>query len=537
MKRLQQIFCLVLLTAVLGCNKKEEDFIMPAPQILSVDPIQAVITQEAGREVRLTFNLKAASGLSQLSVNRNGSEFAKTDYVRDEISATYTFNFTIPVGTPAGTKFNFNIALKDKEGRDTSYDFAINVNQVLFITEGTIGSTPVKYIKGKINGNFTIAATDVYVVDSILSVNEGGILTINPGSTVYFKTSNNLQEISRLVISQGCKIRAEGTRTAPIVFTSDKLLKGETPASTDWGGVFIHGFAPTNQGNVIQENGFRYGGSVTNDDSGALQYVRLEYAGKNGSNALNFYGVGSRTRVNYVQIFKNENIAFRVKGGVFNMKNIAAIGHGGYGIWAEHGWQGNGQFWIFQTDRPATLVPINFWNQARSMEFRSDDNFFTRAPRTQFNIANVTVIGNGYAAGTDMGTRRGIRVRTGAFGVLQNMIVTQFANDAVRVEDLNSTEYGTTMQLGNVRSFNNNVNYEGDANTFFFNKGSFNVTDAAVPGISTTNFVGSATSTFNPTSLGSFFSAASYIGAVENDAADWTKGGIWFKNLNGTIRP
>ncbi|TZF85574.1 hypothetical protein FW774_00395 (plasmid) [Pedobacter sp. BS3] len=535
MKLIHYILFSVGMLAFSACEK-EKAFTFPEPQILITSPAQPVITQEPGRSVSVSFTLQAASGLSQLDVTQNNTSYAHIDFVKNEITSAYDFNYTIPADAVPGTNYTFRFELKDKDGRTADYQFVVNVNPTYTITDGTIGSTAVKYIKGKINGSFTIQATDVYVVDSILSINEGGTLTIAAGSTIYFKTSDDLNDISRLVIAQGCKIKAEGSRTAPIVFTSDKLLKGQTPASTDWGGIFLYGKAPTNKGSVVQENGFNYGGTITNDDSGVLQFVRIEYAGKNSSNALNFYGVGSRTKVNYVEIYQNENIAFRVKGGVFNMKNIAGIAHGGYGIWAENGWQGNGQFWIFQTNRPATLTPVNFWNQARSIEFRNDDTFYTNTPRTQFNIANITLIGNGYASGVDMGTRRGIRIRTGAFGNVQNLIVTQFANDGVRVEDLSTAELGTTMILGNTRAYNNSVNYEGDAEDIFFNKGSYNATDTPVSGISTTNYVGSATSTFDPSTWGSFFSSAKYIGAVENDTNDWTRGGTWFKNLDGTLR-
>src|SRR5690606_26807766 len=98
-----------------------------------------------------------------------------------------------------------------------------------------------------------------------------------------------------------------------------------------------------------------------------------------------------------------------------------------------------------------TLIPVNFWNIGRSIEFRNDETNHGRSPRTQFKISNVTLIGNGFAAGTDLGTRRGVRIRTGSFGILQNMVVTQFPNDGVRVEDLSTTELGSTMILGNTR--------------------------------------------------------------------------------------
>lgn len=169
-----------------------------------------------------------------------------------------------------------------------------------------------------------------------------------------------------------------------------------------------------------------------------------------------------------------------------------------------------------------------------SIEMRNDEDFFLKEPRTTFNISNVTAIGNGYEANVENGTRRGVRVRRGATGVLQNIIVTQFPDDAVRVEDLDIAELGVTMTLGNTRSFNNNSNYDQEAETVFLAETQYNVTEDAVSGISTTNFVGSVPSNFNPTSLGSWFTNAPFIGAVKDASDNWTTEGIWFKFLDGS---
>jgi hypothetical protein len=148
----------------------------------------------------------------------------------------------------------------------------------------------------------------------------------------------------------------------------------------------------------------------------------------------------------------------------------------------------------------------------------------------------VTLIGNGFQEGISNGTRRGVRIRTGATGILQNIINTEFPDDGVRVEDLEIAELGQTMILDNVHSFKNRRNYEQEASTFFFNNPSFNVNEQPVPGISLTEFVGSVNTTFNPATLGNFFEPASYAGAVHSLSNDWTSRGAWFKNLDGTIR-
>src|SRR5690606_38577511 len=172
-------------------------------------------------------------------------------------------------------------------------------------------------------------------------------------------------------------------------------------------------------------------------------------------------------------------------------------------------------------------VPVNFWNQARSLEFRSHASFYDTEPRTTFQVSNVTLIGNGGTLSD--GTRRGARVRQGAMGQLRNMIVAHFASDAVRVEDLPLDILGKDMILDNVRVFNSTTNYAQEAETFCFETGQYDVTEQVVDGISTNNFTGSATSSFDPKSLDPWFVSANYIGAVQNSATDWTQQGNWFK--------
>ena len=520
---------------LLSSCERDKDFILPGPKLNTLFESQNSFVQEPGNDVILEFELEATSGIQSFEVFRNDAIFETADEFVGEISANYLFDYEIPTDEDIGTTTSFSVLLIDAEGREAGYDFNIVSGSTFTETVENINGTEVIRVKGRVNGDYSFLEQNTYVVDSTFSIENNGNLTIEAGSTVYFKTYPD-ETTSRLVITRGSTINAVGTAENPIVFTSDKLLTGDTPQADDWGGLFIYGNAPTNQGSVILEDGFRYGGSATNESSGTLSYIRVEHAGKSGLHGIHLFGVGAGTQVNHIQVFNNENIAFRLKGGGVNLKYISAIKHGGYGLWAEHGWQGYGQFWIFQTDRQATLVPVNFWNQARSIEFRNDEAFFLTEPRTEFVVSNVTLIGNGDAEGTENGTRRGVRIRRGAFGIFQNAIVTEFPDDAVRVEDLDVEELGNEMILDNVHAFNNRVNYNEDAESFFFNSGNFNLSEQPVPGINIDNFVGSLPSSFNPTSVSSWFENAPYIGAVENAGSDWTAEGNWFKNLDGTIR-
>lgn len=526
---------LLLVTVALVSCEREKTFELSGPSLLVLFSGPAEIVQEPGNDVFLDFELQAASGLAEFRVLKDGAPFETIEF-EHEISADYTFEYSIPRDEDVGKENVFTFELFDTENRRADYALKVIVRRTFSEIVETVNGTEVLVIKGRANSDYTLQADRTYVIDSVFSIENNSTLTIEAGTDVYFRTSTDPNRVSRIIVSRGARIYAEGTATDPIVFTSEKVLRGETPESTDWGGITMYGYAPTNQGSTVIDGGYRYGGNQTNDNSGTLRYVRIEYAGKDGLHALNMNGVGSNTRIEYVQVYQNENTAFRIRGGRVSLKYIGAIGHGGYGMWAEHGWQGNGQFWIFQTDRQATLVPVNFWNQARSLEFRNDQSNFTLTPRTQFRIANVTLIGNGYEANVNTGTRRGVRIRRGALGNIQNVLVTEFPDDAVRVEDLPISILGSEMVMDNLRSFNNRVDFSQEAESFFFESGDFNILNTSTSGVTLTDFVGSEVSYFNPASLGAYFSPAPYIGAVESTGNDWTSMGNWFKNLDGTIR-
>lgn len=529
--------CLPLLLGCLiiaGCEK-EEPFQGPEPSVFVLNYEGGLILQQAGGEVGVDVEALASVGLATLQVLVNGEEL-ENQVFEDQFRFTSAFIIEIPEDAPDGENYVYVFRVTDRLGRVAeSQAVRIRAGNPFSLTEESIDGIEFTVIKGRINENLELTPEVNWLMDSVVSVENEAVLTIQPGTTVYFRTNPSDQYGSRLVVTQGSRLIAQGTASMPIVLTSDRVLLGG-PQRGDWGGLALFGRAETNQGNIILRDGFRYGGTNNSENNGTLSYLRIEYSGKLGFHGLMLNGVGSATSISYIQVWESFNTGFRLRGGRVNLKYIAAINHGGYGLWADEGWQGDGQFWLFQTDIMATLIPVNYWNQARSLEFRSDDSFFLRQPRTTFNISNVTLIGNGWEESGTFGTRRGFRVRRGAYGILQNMLVTNFPNDAARVEDLDFDELGSVMILDNSRVWANRTNWNQEAESYFYESGDFNLSEDPVEGIDLNNFVGSASSPYNPTVLGSFFTSAPYMGAVENEANDWTVTGAWFKDLNGNIR-
>jgi len=122
--------------------------------------------------------------------------------------------------------------------------------------------TPV-YPPSVISSNTTWRAIDgTYVLSNTVTVNQGVVLTVEPGVVIKFNENTGLIVNGTLV--------AEGTASAPIVFTSirDDAYAGDTnsdgtmstPSAGDWGTLY---FAPTSTNSRLKHVRVTYGGRWT----------------------------------------------------------------------------------------------------------------------------------------------------------------------------------------------------------------------------------------------------------------------------------
>ncbi len=225
-----------------------------------------------------------------------------------------------------------------------------------------------------------------YLLSGYVYVKNNAVLTIEPGTVI--KGVSNTK--ATLIIERGSKIMAAGTLDKPIVFTSDKPA-GQR-ATGDWGGVVICGKAKTNKhddgtGVGIAEGGIgsKYGGTDDNDNSGVLQYVRIEFPGiplsstaNSEINGLTLYSVGKATVMDHIQVSYSGDDSFEWFGGNVNLKYLVALGGLDDGFDTDNGFSGKIQFGLiiqdpvksdqsgsnaFETDNDADgslLTPVTF---------------------------------------------------------------------------------------------------------------------------------------------------------------------------------
>lgn len=236
-------------------------------------------------------------------------------------------------------------------------------------------------------------------LSGLVYVDASDVLIIDAGTII--KGDLNASGVpGGLIVTRGAKILAEGTASAPIVFTSS----ASTPVSGDWAGVVILGNASTNHAGRVRVEGIpdnapadaTFGGSVGTDDadnSGILKYVRIEYAGyelstDNEINGLTLAGVGSNTVIDYVEVFKSKDDSFEWFGGTVNASHLLSVDGLDDMFDTDNGYRGTISFALGLADTTRA-------DKSTSNGFESDNNSTgtSATPLTNPTYNNITLIG------------------------------------------------------------------------------------------------------------------------------------------------
>jgi len=296
-------------------------------------------------------------------------------------------------------------------------------------------------VTGVITTNTTWTKDKVYKLKGIVYVDSLATLTIEAGTLVIGNTPG-VGGISALVVQRGAKIIANGTACNPIVFTSSAPIGSRQKG--DWGGITLLGRAVNNKGleeavEGILDDGsrrIRHGGTVDNDTSGSLRYVRIEYAGFTQStdkelNSLTMASVGSGTTIDHIQTSFGNDDAFEWFGGTVNCSYLVAYRCLDDDLDVDMGYSGIVQFAL-------SIKDADLADKSVSEGFESDNGggsttaSFTTTPRTTAKFYNVTQIG-GFRCTSNSNTTiirpttnfhgRGARLRRGSKIEVYNSIL------------------------------------------------------------------------------------------------------------------
>ncbi|WP_338873924.1 IPT/TIG domain-containing protein [Spirosoma sp. SC4-14] len=249
----------------------------------------------------------------------------------------------------------------------------------------SLSNRPVVTKVGSITANETWTADNIYLMKGFVIVDNNATLTIQAGTIIKgagkADDPSGQQRGATLIVRPGAKLMAVGTADAPIVFTSNQPAGARNYG--DWGGIALFGKAPINQPSATTFEGGLPGTvgtySDVNDNSGTMQYMRVEFGGiallaNSEINGISLYGVGAGTTMDHIQVSYSGDDAYEWFGGTVNMKNLIA-----YRTWdddwdTDWGYSGKVQYGV-------SLRDPNVADQSGSNGFESD-NFNPGAPAT-----------------------------------------------------------------------------------------------------------------------------------------------------------
>lgn len=334
---------------------------------------------------------------------------------------------------------------------DDTADVVINDNSVVNNTTNTTtggDETPAVTtvnLSGVYTENIILDTNIEYIVTGPVLIADGATLTVPAGMTI---KAQPVGVNAYIAIQQGGRIIADGSASEPIIFTSNSA----SPASGDWGGIVLCGRAPINstpdgsEDTATSEVGsLSYGGNIATDNSGILEYVRIEYAGGaiDGNaelNGLSVYGVGTGTTIDYVQVFEGSDDGFEFFGGTVNASHLVVVNSEDDSIdWTE-GYVGT------LTDvyvQHGVTHDKAFECDGFNTDFSNEGGYFSKP-----TVNNVTIVGANDAS-------EAIRLRAGTQGIFTNMVF----NDFDEAFDLDDADTGLGVLSGDLNvtdaTFNN----------------------------------------------------------------------------------
>ena len=237
-----------------------------------------------------------------------------------------------------------------------------------------------------------------------------------------------------LFAQKGGRIVAVGTANEPVLFTSAALPGARI--SGQWGGVVLLGSAPitatteTKQYEGLTGTDYEYGGTVDDDDSGTLQYVRIEFGGyeiasEKEINGLSMAGVGSGTTIDHVMVSNTLDDCFEWWGGSVETNFLVCNNPGDDMFDGDEGWVAGGEHWF---GRRTGLVAVSS-DDPNGFEWDGTPSGADLAPLPPTHIAatNVTLCGTGAAVSAARpNPELGMVLRERISGELDNLVLLGF---------------------------------------------------------------------------------------------------------------
>lgn len=377
MSRLTWVAAVAFAACLSSCN--DDEAVPDGPSATSPSTVTNV-TVSASTDV--SFDVTVPGGYKSSDVTAvGGTASIASELAEGDKSGAVVVTFTAGNTTGAGS---ITLVVTDKNSKATIATAVLQID-----VEG-----PTE-ITSAITSNATWTADKKYLLKGNVYIQAPAELTIDAGTVIM---GDKITKGS-LVVSRGAKIHAVGTAENPIVFTSSAPSGFRNYG--DWGGVVILGKASNNQSANHQIEGISapsgdnglYGGTSDDDNSGELQYVRIEFAGMalstdNELNGLTMGSVGSATKIDHIQVSYSGDDSYEWFGGTVNTSYMIAYRGWDDDFDTDFGYRGYNQFLVSFRDP-------NIADKSGSNGFESDNDAQgdNKTPQTAATFANVTFFG------------------------------------------------------------------------------------------------------------------------------------------------
>jgi len=302
-------------------------------------------------------------------------------------------------------------------------------------------------------------SNNVYVLGGRITVVSGATLTIEAGTIIKGEAGTGANATA-LLVARGGKLIAEGTASAPIIFTSvaDEIMPADIKAGNFsspnldpdvnglWGGIIVLGKAPISASNAsgdiseVQIEGIPtsdpnglYGGNQSGDNSGTLKYISIRHGGTNigaGNeiNGLTLGGVGSGTIIENIEVVANQDDGIEWFGGSVNVKNALVWNVGDDAIDTDQSWSGT-------LDNFVVIAP-------------DDHNFELDGPEGSYKAGHI--IQNGTVIATDA-----------SLGRVSSDLINLDDNSMVELKNIYFTKIADGQKINRVVFNTGSVSFSG----------------------------------------------------------------------------
>lgn len=292
---------------------------------------------------------------------------------------------------------------------------------------------PLTVVQGDLVGNVHWTNDHNYLLRGRVNVDTLATLTIDPGTVIMGDHNFNP---SFLCVQMGGKVFAVGTKTQPIIMTSDQPPGHMAPG--DWSGFVLNGLAIANCADCLHGQHCLTEGTSTYhcgtndcDGSGDIRYVRSEYAGyilspNNELNSITFCSCGINTRAEYLESFRGLDDLFEWFGGCLTVKRIVGIGGGDDCLDTQMDYHGLVQFEVAQ----------QWGDNGADKGFEWDNNEFDfNAPCRNNPLAVNETMVCAAPCGTTTSEEWGCHLRRGTSGMIYNSIFMGWTKPGLYVQD------------------------------------------------------------------------------------------------------